>query len=124
MVALPPSFPVCAPLAVLLSSAAVVAVPLVFGDAYRGAAAALVVLAWRIPIMALTSPLGSSLIAAGRQTTLMRINVVGALVLVGADLVAVPLGGIVGAAAVSVVVSLVVLALTWRAQSRPPRHPC
>ena len=73
--------------------------------------------------MALTSPLGSSLIAAGRQTTLMRINVAGALVLVGADLVAVPLGGIVGAAAVSVVVSLVVLALTWRAQSRPPRHP-
>lgn len=117
------SFAICALLAVLLSAVAVVAVPLVFGDAYRGAVGALVVLAWRIPLMALTSPLGSALIAAGRQTTLMRINVAGALALVGADLVAVPLGGIVGAAAVSVVASLVVLALTYRAQSLPPRRP-
>jgi O-antigen/teichoic acid export membrane protein len=77
------SFAVCFVLAAVLSSVAVVAVPLVFGDAYRGAVATLVVLAWRIPIMALSSPLGSALIAAGRQTTLMRLNVVGALALVG-----------------------------------------
>ena len=114
-------FAICVVLAAVLSSAAFVAVPLVFGDAYRGAVGSLVVLAWRIPIMALTSPLGSTLIAAGRQTTLMRINVAGALALVAADLVAVPLGGIVGAAAVSVVASLLVLALTYRAQSQPPR---
>ena len=117
------SFAVCAPLAVSLSSAAVVAVPLVFGDAYRGAVAALVVLAWRIPIMALSSPLGSALIAAGRQTTLMRNNVVGALALVGGDLFAVPFGGIVGAAAVSVLASILVLGLTYRAVRAPSRPP-
>ena len=117
------SFAVCAPLAALLSSAAVVAVPLVFGDAYRGAVAALVVLAWRIPIMALSSPLGSALIAAGRQTTLMRNNVVGALALVGGDLFAVPFGGIVGAAAVSVLASILVLGLTYRAVRAPSRPP-
>ena len=117
------SFAVCAPLAALLSSAAVVAVPLVVGDAYRGAVAALVVLAWRIPIMALSSPLGSALIAAGRQTTLMRNNVVGALALVGGDLFAVPFGGIVGAAAVSVLASILVLGLTYRAVRAPSRPP-
>ena len=120
------SFAVCALVAACLSAGAVVAVPLVFGDAYRGAVVALVVLAWRIPIMALSSPLGSALIAAGRQMTLMRLNVVGALALVGGDLVAVPFGGIVGAAALSVVASLLVLALTYRAvraPSQPPQRP-
>jgi len=85
--------------------------------------AALVVLAWRIPIMALSSPLGSALIAAGRQTTLMRNNVVGALALVGGDLFAVPFGGRVGAAAVSVLASILVLGLTYRAVRAPSRPP-
>jgi O-antigen/teichoic acid export membrane protein len=117
------SFAVCAVLAACLSAVAVVAVPLVFGDDYRGAVGALVVLAWRIPIMALSSPLGSALIAAGRQTTLMRNNVLGALALVGGDLVAVPFAGILGAAAVSVVASAIVLALTYRAVRAPSQPP-
>jgi O-antigen/teichoic acid export membrane protein len=120
------SFALCLAIAALLSAVAVVAVPLVFGDAYRGAVAALAVLAWRIPAMALSSPLGSALIAAGRQTVLMRNNLVGALALVGGDLVAVPLAGIVGAAVVGVLASILVLGLNYRAEralSPLPRHP-
>jgi O-antigen/teichoic acid export membrane protein len=103
------------PLAAVLSAGSIVVVPLVFGDAYRSAAAVLAVLAWRIPVVALAGPLGSSLIAVGRQTTLMRHNVLGAVVLVAGDLVAVPAFGILGAGAVSIVASSIVLVLNYRA---------
>jgi O-antigen/teichoic acid export membrane protein len=117
------SFALCLVLAALLSAGAVVAVPLVFGDAYRGAVAGLAVLAWRIPAMALSSPLGSALIAAGRQKTLMRNNVAGALALVGGDIAAVPFVGIVGAAAVSVLASILVVGLNYRAVRAPSQPP-
>lgn len=114
------SLAVCLPLAALLSAGSIVFVPLVFGDAYRSAAAALAVLAWRIPIMALAGPLGTSLIAVGRQTTLMRNNVVGAVVIVAGDLVAVPALGILGAGAVSILASAIVLVLDYRAVATDP----
>jgi O-antigen/teichoic acid export membrane protein len=118
--ALRTSFAVSLPLAALLSAGSIVAVPLVFGDAYRSGAAVLAVLAWRIPVVALAGPLGSSLIAVGRQTTLMRNNVVGAALLVAADLVAVPAFGVLGAGAVSIVASSIVFVLNYRAAGRSP----
>jgi O-antigen/teichoic acid export membrane protein len=113
--ALRSSFAVCLPVAVALSAGAILIVPLLFGHEYRRAAAVLAVLAWRIPIAALSSPLGSALVAAGRQKTLMRNNVAGAVILVGGDLVAIPLLGIMGAAVVSLAGTVLVLLLNFRA---------
>lgn len=112
--ALRTSFAVCLPIAVLLSAGSILIVPLVFGDEYERAAAVLALLAWRIPVVALSSPFGSALVAAGRQRRLMRNNVAGALLLVAGDLVAIPLLGIIGAALVSVVGTVAVLLLNYR----------
>jgi O-antigen/teichoic acid export membrane protein len=121
------SLAVCLPLTVLLSAGSIGVVPLLFGGGYGRAAGVLALLAWRIPIMALSSPLGTALIADGRQATLMRNNVLGAVVVVAGDLVAVPLAGVLGAAAVSIVASVVVLVLNeravGRARSRRRRRP-
>ena len=83
----------------------------------------LALLAWRIPIVAVGGPLGSALIADGRQTTLMRNNVLGAIVVVAGDLAAVPAVGILGAAGVSVVAAVLVLTLNYRAATDPGRRP-
>ena len=116
--ALRSSFAVCAPVAVALSAGSVVIVPLLFGHQYRHAAAVLAVLSWRIPLVALSSPFGSALVALGRQTRLMRNNVAGAVLLVAGDLVAIPTLGIMGAAVVSLAGSALVLLLNYREVER------
>ena len=121
--ALRTSLAACLTVTILLSAGSIVVVPLVFGDAYRNAAAVLALLAWRIPIVAVGGPLGSALIADGRQTTLMRNNVLGAIVVVAGDLAAVPAVGILGAAGVSVVAAVLVLTLNYRAATDPGRRP-
>ena len=108
------------PVAVALSSVSVLLVPFVFGHRYADAGGILAILAWRIPIVALSSPLGSALVAAGRQRTLMRNNVIAAVVVIGGDLLAIPLVGLAGAAVVSLLGSLVVLALNGRAARSAP----
>jgi O-antigen/teichoic acid export membrane protein len=108
-------FAVCTPLALLMSASSIVIIPLIFGHAYRAAAAVLAVLAWRIPTAALGAPYGSALISFGRQTLLMRNNIVGAVALVLADLACIPLFGVLGAAAVSVAATALVLLLNYRA---------
>ena len=118
--ALRTSFAVCVPVAVALSSVSVLLVPFVFGHRYADAGGILAILAWRIPIVALSSPLGSALVAAGRQRTLMRNNVIAAVVVIGGDLLAIPLVGLAGAAVVSLLGSLVVLALNGRAARSAP----
>src|SRR5205085_2349489 len=117
------SLAACLTVTILLSAGSIVVVPLVFGDAYRSAAAVPALLAWRIPIVAVGGPLGSALIADGRQTTLMRNNVLGAIVVVAGDLAAVPAVGILGAAGVSVVAAVLVLTLNYRAATDPGRRP-
>jgi O-antigen/teichoic acid export membrane protein len=112
------SFAVCLPLAIAFSAGSILIVPLVFGHQYDGAAAVLAILAWRIPLVSLSSPLGSALIAAGRQKTLMRNNVVGALLLVGGDLAAIPFVGIKGAATVGLAGTALILVLNHRATRR------
>jgi O-antigen/teichoic acid export membrane protein len=106
---------VCTPLALLMSASSIVVIPLVFGDAYRAAAGVLAVLAWRIPVAALAGPYGSALISFGRQTRLMRNNIIGATILVAGEVVAIPLTGLLGAAAVSVGATAVVTYLNYRA---------
>jgi O-antigen/teichoic acid export membrane protein len=85
----------------------------VFGENYTGATTALVILAWTIPIMAATLPYSNALIAADRQRVLMRNNLWGAGANVLANLAAVPLFGIEGAAAVTVASFLLVLVLDY-----------
>ena len=58
--------------------------------------------------------------AAGRQRTLMRNNVIAAVAVIGGDLLAIPLVGLAGAAVVSLLGSLVVLALNGRAARSAP----
>ena len=89
------------PLAGALSLAAVVIVPAAFGDSYRAATAVLAVAAWGIPLTGLGVPYSSVLIAAGRQADVMRNHVLAACVLIVADLILIPVVGIVGAAAVA-----------------------
>jgi O-antigen/teichoic acid export membrane protein len=85
-----------------------------FGPDYGAAAPALAILAWTLPVLACTLPYGSVLIAADRQRRLMRNNLTGAGFNVGANLLAVPLVGIEGAAAVTVASLLLVLVLNQR----------
>lgn len=92
----------CLPLAVLISATAVAIVPFVFGHAYTGAAIVLTILAWKIPLIAAAIPYGSVLIARDRQVVLMRNNLIAAVLTVGADLIAIPLFGLTGAAVVGV----------------------
>jgi O-antigen/teichoic acid export membrane protein len=84
-----------------------------FGESYAGAATALVILAWTIPLMAATLPYSNALIAADRQRVLMVNNLYAAGANVLANLAAVPLFGIEGAAAVTVASFLLVLVLDY-----------
>jgi O-antigen/teichoic acid export membrane protein len=85
----------------------------VFGKGYAGATTALVILAWTIPIMAATLPYSNALIAADRQRVLMRNNLYAGGANVVANLAAVPLVGIEGAAAVTVASFVMVLVLDY-----------
>jgi O-antigen/teichoic acid export membrane protein len=92
----------CVPLAVVLSATSVAIVPLLFGHAYGGAAIVLAILAWKIPLTAFGLPYGAVLVARDRQVALMQNNLVAGVLTVVADLVAIPIFGIPGAAAVGV----------------------
>jgi O-antigen/teichoic acid export membrane protein len=92
----------CVPLALVISATAVAIVPLVFGHAYEGAAIVLTVLVWKIPLIAFGIPYGAVLVARERQVVLMRNNLVVGAATVLADLVAIPLFGLVGAAVVGI----------------------
>jgi O-antigen/teichoic acid export membrane protein len=77
-------------------------VTFVFGHKYAGAATTLAILAWALPLAGLGGPYASVLIARGRQDMLMRNNLVGAVVNVGANVAAITMIGIEGAAGVRV----------------------
>ena len=105
---------VALPVAALATVASPIGVPLVYGDAYDPAVAPFAILVWTIPLMALTIPYTAALVAADRQRTLMRHNVVGAALNVAANLAAIPLLGINAAAAITVLSFALVLALNHR----------
>jgi O-antigen/teichoic acid export membrane protein len=102
------------PVAALMTIAAPLVVPLFYGGGYGPAIAPFAILAWAIPCLALSAPYGTALIAAGRQRTLMKQNLIGAGFQVVASLIAVPLIGIDGAAAATVGTFALVLALNHR----------
>jgi O-antigen/teichoic acid export membrane protein len=102
------------PLAVAISATAVGVIPLLFGHSYESAAIVLTILAWKIPAAAAGTAYGAVLIARERQVPLMRNNLVAGALTVAADLVAIPLFGIVGAAVVGVGSSAVAALLNHR----------
>jgi O-antigen/teichoic acid export membrane protein len=89
-------------------------VSVVFGDRYADSAAPLAILAWTLPIAALAVPYSSVLIARDRQDLLMRNNIGGAAFNVGANVLAITLIGIDGAAMVRVATYALMLALNHR----------
>jgi O-antigen/teichoic acid export membrane protein len=105
---------VSAALAVVMSTTAVVLIPLVFGHPYRSAGIVLAILAWRIPFGALGTPYVSMLIARNWQVVAMRNNLVAAGITIGGDLFAIPVFGLTGAACVGVVSALVSAFLNQR----------
>jgi O-antigen/teichoic acid export membrane protein len=90
------------PIAVLITVLSPFLIPLVYGETYAPAIAAFAILGWTIPIQAITTPYSHALIAADRQTTVMRHNIAAAAFNVGANLIAIPLFGISAAAGVTV----------------------
>jgi O-antigen/teichoic acid export membrane protein len=103
---------------VALSASAPVTVPLVFGEQYEPAIAVLAVLAWTLPIQAVGGTYWCLLIAAGRQQSLLRANAAGALGNFLVNLAAIPLLGIVGAAAVTVATELLIVLANRRTARR------
>lgn len=98
-------------IAIVLSSGSKLIVGTVYGAQYAPAAAALAILVWTVPVLALVGPYANALIAVDRQDVLMRSSLVAAGLNVSAGMVVIPLAGIRGAAMVTVVSELVLLVL-------------
>jgi O-antigen/teichoic acid export membrane protein len=93
-------------------------IPLVFGDRYDDAVPVLAVVAWRIPLAVIASIYGAVLIARGRQIDVMRNSIYIAAFVVCADLVAVLVFGLMGAAVVSVAAGALAFILNRRSVRR------
>ncbi|PWU25433.1 MAG: hypothetical protein C5B48_01365 [Candidatus Rokuibacteriota bacterium] len=113
--------------AVLLTAAAIPLVDLLYGRRYHASGPLLATVAWAVPFAGLSLPYASTLIAGHHQRRLARNNIVTAGFTIAADLVAVPVLGLHGAAAVRVASAAVALTLNARAAvslglAPPPRQ--
>jgi O-antigen/teichoic acid export membrane protein len=109
--------------AAIALSAASPLVSFVFGHQYADAAAPVAVLAWTLPLSGLVIPYSSVLIARHRQDVLMRINLVGAVFNIAANLVMVTYVGITAAAGVRVATYAIMLVLNHQACVRRDLAP-
>jgi len=82
-------------------------VRLVFGDAYAASGPPMVILLWSVPVAWLRSVSQLSLVALGRQRSVLGVTALGALITVALDLAVIPRYGMVGAAAVTVAAEVV-----------------
>jgi O-antigen/teichoic acid export membrane protein len=90
----------------------------IFGEDFSGGIAALRILAWYLPLAAVREMPIVALIAAGHERVLLRVNTLTAVANVVLAVVAVPLFGLVGAAAATAVSEVVRLWLAARAVGR------
>lgn len=111
------------PAALVLSVTAPLIVPLLFGKRYEAGVEVLAILAWLLPITALSMPYTNALIAGERQMSLMWNNVAAAVVAVGANVLALSYIGIEGAAIVRLASGTLVLALNYRVAVRAGLAP-
>ncbi len=89
-------------------------VTFVFGDSYSGARTPLAVLAWTLPMAALSVPYTSVLVARERQDLVMHNNIAGAVFNIGANAIAITFGGITYAAVVRFSTYALLLVLNHR----------
>lgn len=108
------SLAITVPIALVLSATAWTIVPLVYGQSFAQAAPVLAILAWWIPLLALTGPYSNVLVAGHRQGRLLRDNLYAGAFNIAGNLLMVPIVGIAGAAATTVISQLLVLALNHR----------
>jgi O-antigen/teichoic acid export membrane protein len=109
--------------AVAVAVTAPIIVAVFFGHAYDAAALPLALLAFFVPVLAVGGAYGVALIAGHQQASLMRNNVVGAIVNVVANLAVIPVLGIAGAAAVTLASELLILILNYRSATRAQLAP-
>ncbi len=102
------------PVTLVASFAAPLAIPFVFGNAYQHSVGILALLAWKIPLSALSASYNGALLAEGHQVALMRNNVTAAAVNATGDIILVPLVGIYGAVVVNLFAAGLVLTLNYR----------
>jgi O-antigen/teichoic acid export membrane protein len=90
------------------------AITVFFGPAFAPASAVLIVLLISVPLSVLRSVAASALMAQGREDILFRTVLIAATMNIALNLVAVPLFGMLGAAAVTVLTELLRLVLAQR----------
>jgi O-antigen/teichoic acid export membrane protein len=93
-------------------------VSVAFGPDYAGSAAPLAILAWTLPLLAMSLPYGNILIAADRQWLFMRHNIAGVIANVAGTAAAIPVFGLAGAAYATVLAAALVMALNYRSAVR------
>lgn len=86
---------------------------LAFGEGYDRSAPALALLIWSVPVLLARSVFQASLVANGRQALVLRITAATAALTLVANLFAIPLAGIMGAAAVTVGGDIIRALLAW-----------
>lgn len=91
------------PVGVGAALAAPLIIQLVFGAEYRSSALALAVLTWVLPIVLYRSVMQAALVGSERSSDVLRTTSIAAIVNVGLNFVAVPLFGMMGAAATTVI---------------------
>ena len=102
------------PAALVLSAGSSVATDVLFGESYGGSSLPLAILAWSLPLLALSLPYGNVLVWADHRTVWMRHLIAGTVASVPAYVIAIPLFGLVGAACTMVASCALVLALNYR----------
>jgi O-antigen/teichoic acid export membrane protein len=103
----------CVLIAGVLSFASL-AIPFVFGEDYRDAVPVMAILAWRIPLAALSLMYISVLVAQDRQVTLMWNNLIALAIILVIDLVAITAFGLIGAAVAGIIASGVTFLVNYR----------
>jgi len=98
-------------------------VGLVYGPAFEAAVLPLQLLGVALALSILTTPYSWALVAADRQAALARLSVVAAVVNVAANAVAIPLLGITGAAATTVLTEVLLLLGSRQALADHPISP-
>ena len=109
---------VTVPLAIVVSAGSGTVLSMAFGPDYAGSAAPLAILAWTLPLLAMSLPYGNILIAGDRQWLFMRHNIAGVIASVAGTAAAIPLFGLAGAAYATVLAAALVMALNYRSAVR------
>ena len=113
------------PCVVVLAVGGDAIVALLFGDAYRGAAPAIVVLAWIAPLVVTGNVAFHAIVARGDKRMLLLANLAAALVGVGMQIVLIRALGLQGAALATVATAAVgQLALLARSGRAPSSRAC